>query len=127
MECVNINTNRITIKIFLIFLFASCVNNSGKVLYEYPSNLKIKSNTFSDFYLKIENRKKLPFIIEKINSSCNCIVVEDDLPIIIRQNARDSIKVRVFANNEDGGTETIVLVHNLDDRFKILEVSYETF
>lgn len=116
--------NKLLIGLFLMSIF-ECSTNSQDISFIYPENLQIKQYTDNSFYLVIHNTSNDTLIIEAINTSCNCILADKNLPSVIHPKKNDSIKFTLKSNKIGERTENVVIVHNFKNRFKSLKINYE--
>lgn len=107
----------------LTILFISCEQKQPKMkIQNRKLNIEVDSlQNIISFYIHLENVGDKDLIIEKVNTSCKCLVGFEK-KINISPKTKDSIKINYINDEKISHTEEIVIISNTKPKINFVEV-----
>lgn len=105
--------------------FISCnKTKSFNISIKAPNEVFVKKDSIENIYLTITNNSQNQITIDKIKSSCQCIISSRNQ---IKLNPEDSekIKVTIHGNIMGDNIESLLFTSEILNSFKIYRLKYE--
>lgn len=101
-----------------LFFFCDQINDYS---YHIDDNFVVKKDSFIKTKLILFNNTSNDIIIDKISTSCNCLILESNKKIRLKQT--DTIEVKIFGEYLGKQKEDIILTTG--KTFKKISIDYE--